>query len=721
MYKLIRFSILFLFSLLFSFAAQSQDKKELELREQFWGKKGEAYKGDEVPEKWKKESAVILYQEFRFEYDKSSGKIYNTAEYHRRVKLQDKAAVKDYSEFSFSETFRGQVGYRSTKGKTFVGFKIIKPDGTEKIVDLKDAANIKSDEDDDSSVRKLAIPGLQEGDIIDYYYFIIERFKADNSHIFTPVLTTLNSTYPIRYQRLEFSVEKNFYISFRPTNGAPTLTRKSDKKRQTYTSVEKDIERYENRLWMYRYRSLPTIKFQVVYNRRGVPLPAFTAGQGVANKSVSYDDVKKMLMPSLQGYDYTGDAFYKAFKKFSKKQGWQKISEEQWVERGYYYLYHYMMGSELEKYYLVDGAREPGLSQYGFVSAMHLFLDKRSIPHDLIVTIPRDIAEIKDLMLFQEMSVLLRIRLDDKELYLSNFGLHPRFNEIPSDYEGASAYVIPFGKMKGEKEIVLPVSSKDDNHSKVNITASFITDDLNKIRITSDHTLKRHNRIWSQNNFINPYDFLKEEYEYYGELPYVERGKKRKKREQQALEQRHKEFKERLTENRKERIKSNVEDDYKAEVKEVKKFKIEELGRSIEKPDMEFSLEVEVEGLIKKAGPNLILEVGRLITTQIEVPEEQMQRSHDIYMPFARSYDYKITVDIPEGYTVEGTEKLDFNVENSTGGFISKATVEGSQLVIDTRKYYNHNYEPAKKWSLMLTFLEAAYDFTKVKVLLKKG
>lgn len=698
----------------------AQKDKAGEIRSEFWGNKHKKYTNNEVPEKWNGESAVILYQNFSYEYDKSSGKIYNIARYHRKIKLQDKAAVKEYSEFSFTETFKGQVGYRRSKGKTFVGFKIIKPDGSEKEVDLANAAEIKN-EDGDGTVKKLAIPGLQEGDIIDYYYFVIERFKADLTHTFQPVLTTLSSTYPICYQEVSFSVEKNFYINFRPTNGAPDLRLKETGKRKVYTVKEENIDRYEDLLWLYKYRSLPTIKFQVIYNKRNTPVPAFVGKNGKAKKDVSYGEVRQLLMPSLNSMDLSARSTYKLFKKYLKENNLNGKNKREMVELAYYYLYHYSIGMEIEEYYVSDDAREPGYNQYGFVSTLHYILDMYDIDNELIVTIPRDIAHLDDLLLFQEIAVMLRVQLGEEDIYLSNFGLHPRFGEVPPDYEGNKAYVFSFSSSGGGQRIAtLPTSNKDDNHSQVQVNASFLEGDMNTLLVETSNEMKGHNRRWAQNRFINIYDFLDEEYEQYGTKSFVERGK-RKKSEKVALNQKIKEFKERLAENREERLKANAEDDYKAEIIDLKNFKINNLGRDHKSPNFNFDAGFEVKGLVKKAGPNHIIEVGKLISSQIEVPEEGMKRSQDVYMPYARSYNYTIQLTIPEGYKVQGLEKLNMKVENTTGGFTSAARMDGNQLIIDTYKYYSNNFEPAANWPKLIEFLEAAYKFTQTKVLLKKA
>jgi hypothetical protein len=78
-------------------------------------------------------------------------------------------------------------------------------------------------------------------------------------------------------------------------------------------------------------------------------------------------------------------------------------------------------------------------------------------------------------------------------------------------------------------------------------------------------------------------------------------------------------------------------------------------------------------------------------------------------------------LDIPEGYTVSGLEKLNVKVENETGSFVSKAEIKDNKLVIVSTKNYINSYEPNANWKKMIAFLDAAYQFSQEKVLLKKN
>jgi hypothetical protein len=114
------------------------------------------------------------------------------------------------------------------------------------------------------------------------------------------------------------------------------------------------------------------------------------------------------------------------------------------------------------------------------------------------------------------------------------------------------------------------------------------------------------------------------------------------------------------------------------------------------------------------------VDFGKLITGQIELTPEQRKRSYDINMSFARTVAYQVTVNVPEGYKIEGIENLNKSVINDAGSFVSTTEAKGNTIVVTVRKCYNHAYEPAAGWEKMIAFLDAAADFNKQKILLKK-
>ena len=126
----------------------------------------------EVPEKWNKQSVVILHHAIEIElYKERKNRIGLAFLNHYRLKLQDEAALTDFSEMYFSD--ESHSNNRSYKGENRIrGIKIIKPDGREENIDMVKEMVVEGKGSRER--KKMAIPNLQIGDIIDYYDYYYE-------------------------------------------------------------------------------------------------------------------------------------------------------------------------------------------------------------------------------------------------------------------------------------------------------------------------------------------------------------------------------------------------------------------------------------------------------------------------------------------------------------------------------------------------------------------
>ncbi len=137
-------------------------------------------------------------------------------------------------------------------------------------------------------------------------------------------------------------------------------------------------------------------------------------------------------------------------------------------------------------------------------------------------------------------------------------------------------------------------------------------------------------------------------------------------------------------------------------------------------PDFIYSTRFTIDGWIKKAGNNYIFEIGKLIGSQLELKPDQRNRKVDVYMPFPRTYEYTIEVDIPAGYKVEGLDKLVQNKSNGSGSFVATAQT-GNTIHIKVSKIYNNTIEPVSHWPKLVEIIDAANNYLAQKILLKKG
>jgi hypothetical protein len=227
-----------------------------------------------------------------------------------------------------------------------------------------------------------------------------------------------------------------------------------------------------------------------------------------------------------------------------------------------------------------------------------------------------------------------------------------------------------------------------------------------------------HYKEDEQSSKLYFFDYIYEDYTKYETEKLMDLVKNKNKREQYQKEL--DALIAKIKEDQKESFTSSVKSEFELEVENYI-IDIKNSGRIGSREPLKFEESFTIKDhYIKKAGPNLMIELGRFLTSQIELTKKEKDRVDNIYMGYPRTIENEIQFTIPEGYTVSGLEKFNKKVENSTGGFISTAIQNGNTISIKTSKFYNNYYEPNSNWPKMIDFLDDAYQFSQEKILLKK-
>jgi hypothetical protein len=705
----------------------AQNRQQIMVKKIFWGD-NDTQKGNiDYPEKWNNESAVILYQEFFHDYHKFARKVRYTSSVRMRVKLLDKPAIEEFSEFSFQKNVRVRRGFWGKKEKKFIGIKIIKPNGDEREIKVDEEA-VKTDDQ-----YKLAISGLEIGDIIDYYVYTIEPFMEQNGYSFEPITNFLANEYPTKKFILKFNTENDFFINFNSYNGAPELRQIETKKRndRRYILEADNIEKTEFPYWYFPLRELPFFKFQVTFSRSGSfeknVFNFISKTEKEIKTEVTPEEVLSVYNNAFEGFKDEPSKFHKYFKD-------KDLSQEELARQAYYYLRHfyytnYFEGSILSESKIIGYYGDESNPKYFFLSNPNRFvsvycsmLRKNKIPFDIIVAKDRSEGNIKDLLFMSEVLTLVRVNLPTP-LYVSVYDSYSSLETINPFLENTEAYALTYSYDEKELDKVttttIPSSKASDNiqieELKVNFSESF--DQIDFVKKTECYG---HLKALYQDEVMFFFDFLDEDYKKYGTTGYIEQVRKKKTKARYRKEYNA------LIDKLKKRQKDIL---YRSLSAEYDDFKIEEenavtvLNTGRYGNDQPFAYEQTFQSknqLVKKAGKNYLFEVGKLIGGQVSVTQDEIDRKKDIHLPFPKSYENNIFITIPEGYKVVGLDKLNKNVSNETGGFKSSATVEGNVLKIKTLKFYSSYDIPSNSWDKMRAFLDEAYQFTQEKIMFRK-
>ncbi|CAM3768742.1 DUF3857 domain-containing protein [Flavobacterium gelidilacus] len=698
----------FLFLGLF-FIANAQDNNKV--KEFFWGANDTYKKVTTIPEKYKNESAVEIIKYEDYDFHKFGKSVTFTSSYRKRIKLLDQAAVTEFSEFSFEKDGA-------------VGIKIIKPSGKEVEIDIEKEAKIVD------NYKKIAVSGLEIGDIIDFYSQYVSNSYSIEAFGFDPVESTLGSTYPIMNYKLIFQTENDFFVNFNTYNGAPQLKEIPTKKgnERKYELEAQDIPKNDFPRWFLPLVELPCYKFQVFFARSGKfeeRAEAFLPEKESIVKSV----VSKEDIFNFYNTKFFPNGDIDVINDFLKGKTFD--SQEDKVKAVYYFTRHQFYTRYVEAFVIDEAKIMYPFDLYGynptfftkeqpFINYFMQFLKKNRIDYDIIVSTGRENGPIKDILIQSNTKILLKIYTENP-IYFGLFTPYSSPEMFAYEIENTDAYALKVSKNRKVDDIEsikLPESTYKDNVSKVTTNIS-LASDFNTINVAKTSSLYGHNKEFEQESKILFYDYVNEDYEKYGTKPLLDMVSNKKKKEQYKKE--YEALIKKIKDNKNEKFKTEAEQEYGIKL-DKHELVIKNNGRFGKNDPLTYDEKfVITNSLIKKAGPNYIFEIGKFISSQVDIEDKESKRTNNIYSIFPRSYEYTINLDIPEGYSVAGLEKINVSVENVTGSFKTVAEVKNNKLSIVTAKCYYHSYESNANWSKMIEFLDASYQFSQEKILLKKN
>ena len=717
-----------------------------------------------IPDKWKNESAVIIGQKTEYLFSRLvSGRkftpVVRIREYiHKRIKLQDKNALEKFSTF-----------YYVTMGKDGKAeYKVIKADG--KLVDIDMKSAIEEEKDIPSIYRpiyyklgikflKIAIPDLEVGDIIDYNIRSTFDWDMRSEGIgFTPFIFSLANNYPTLYQQYRFTLVDGMKVRFKAFNGAPNL--KMDAKASifgddlsyvAYYLQDKDREKTIEERWNYELRNTPSIKFRVIMLADNDP-DSKSLGMAYVDRSfLDLEDMYKRFAGAAFYKTTTGNTLVAYTTEYITKKRTDGIlkTDDEIIRETYYclrkvFLEMYYRGpvhSELEKamtgkklYKKVLEQEKKGeakkeeredeirMNSIVFATAFRMALGAQGIAAEMFVYMPRKLGAWRDALFLEELDFVMKIKTRKRNYYFEAFNNFDAFASPYEYLEAVEGYSIGYTEANQYYRTPGPVTNFNDNLDRQEYTISFpeSMEVIKAERTSSFLGYEKTDRI-GQANFDR--DYLNVDFQKYFVDQQKDKGKKKKEDEVMEITSTNTKYDDPDKEDRKKKRTELFETDVKGEfdLDKYENFELIKDGRYGDTAMLQYKERFGLKKLLSKAGRNYVFEVGKLIGGQIKLEQTELTtRQSDIWLPFARTIENNITINIPAGYTVDGLQDLKFSVDNESGSFITDSKVENEKLIITTKKVYKKNFDKKEVWPNYVAFLEAAYKFSQAKIVLRK-
>ncbi len=731
--------------------AEKYHKESEDIRKEVWAWNKPQFKVKTVPAQYEKASKVVIAHHTELSADSRSKlafygfgfggkKEQSITEIVREVvKLNDKTAVSEYSELSFTQFERTSGFLSSNKSTSYLGVRVIKPNGsikeinTDEIVLTKDVSSQKK--------AKVAIADLQPGDILDYFIATQQSLTNDMSN--KPYRILLFDDAPILSLSFHAQLGKKYAIEYRSYNGAPELQVSKNDDNDIIVDVEKsNLPPFETALWVAPSLQLPFIRMNISLGYKGMYSKYMdTKKPGEVSKNADSEEFLQDKASTLSTTYYNGywmkaakseyDGIEESAKKKAKQANinFKELSDEEKAAQLYYTLrFTKMLNFTIDD--LADKINVGDGYYNGLAFPLFCTLKAAGLQPAIMVSNRRTGTRMSELMDASDLTTTAYLPGSNKMLSLQTIYDVPFL--APEEVEGLTktksftfdhpGAIMGIKKMMGLTNIETgPVVSKSssDKNAHIETLKLSLSPDKNSFAVQRSTTLKGYNKAEAQKELILYEDYYEAERKAFNDektlLEILEDGKKSRKYVD--------EVKNAFAEARKKQKESFVTEAkgwFEQDITDLKNNKIDNLGVRHTAPDFVYSSSFNMAGLVKKAGNNMIVEIGKIQGEPYVVKQEQRKRDIDIYMPYARSIEYNIELEIPEGYTAEGIAALNKKVENETGYFTAEASATNKLVTIKLKKHYLHNYEPANNFSKLTSFMDASSEWANSKVLLKK-
>lgn len=696
------------------------------VRSEVWGWKEPAFANRTVPADLAGESCVIIARKAVIEADSkkhldwglgSHRNYYYNSTVRELVKINDKVSLEEYSALSYRQ-FKKLNGWMSATTTTFVGARIIKPDGSVKEVNTDETVTLNDTKTNRQA--KLAISDLQVGDMLDFYV----RTEEASQDIKEPerLIFYFGDDHPIVDFSLHCEIGNKYVVEYRSMNKAPEARQSTNEDKDLILDIGmKHIPAAPTGFWMAPVRELPAFRLNVLAGGIGrnlgdvvkdPPLVDYVnminAAVVNSNGELQYSMIKGRLTDLLR----TADRDYRKLPADS-------------LARLVYYAYRFM------RYYnKTDDALEVGkdrndmdINSYDYLVPLQFALKHLDIKATLMLALYKHGPDIQHIMGPGDMTVMLRVNLP-KPIYFTCGNMFTCPGYIPAYLEGQPCpEVHPKSMYNGQVvglETKLPLSTAEDNQQLENLEVKLNGADMQLLHIKRHTVLTGKAKESEQLRLLNFEDC----YESERTALHVEKSimdELKKVRKSKNVSEDYATALQKARASLKDRFKEEISSEFEKDPKEVLAWKVDNPGLRSAAPDMIYSTEFTLDGLMQRAGNNFILNIGKVVNSPLKLTPSQRTRNVDIYMSYARTLDCTVSFLIPDGYTVQGVDKLNKTLNNDCGSVITSAKVQGSQLVVHFQRVYKHDREPVGNWSQLLAIIDASTDFAGQKVLLKKG
>lgn len=614
------------------------------------------------------------------------------------IKLKDSKSVEEYSEFDIESKDKESIlNYSYQYSNTAFGARIYKPSGEIVNIDCSEAYTITSGKGrkEKDEEHKIAIAGLESGDILEYFYY--DEIWLDELDL-DPIIFTFAQNYPIMTYKIECHIDPSLTIEYRNLNGAPLLFggfKKDGTRTLEVTTI--NLAKRERGNWMAPARQIPYIKMRVLNNNSTMTYRPKSARRGGVFCSLPaenyYDDISYILH-DVEPPTKIASRATKIAKKYIEKH--PELTSRQIIDMAWLAtLYSGLIDD--------DSHSNIALSIY-----FQDVLKKLKIKDNMGIGIvnSREDVPVTEILHWKEPDYM-NVVGDSCYIFSGDYCFQP--GEYIGGYQGEQAAVF-WGDRKEFNQISatmiqLPTSRASQNMFRTDINASINSEDNNIIDIHRTISLKGSVKSIAS-KLIDSGKYIKRVEDF---LEIEEKDRHELKKDSIKIKEKQQKL-----------FRSEAESLLGIEPRNIHNYNISAIGATPDEPTVVYNMSCDVDGLVKRAGKDLVISLGKLFGNQTEVTGSNRNRQSAIVLDTPTQNRYVLNFTIPDDYTVNETSLsiINKNVVNECGAFYAQAKVNDNILTIQINERYLHYVIPVEKWDKFLEIIDTSAAFSNFAIVL---
>lgn len=614
----------------------------------------------QVPEQFSTEDEIILEKNRKIEIYLKGNETAYISLYHERILLQGDDAVERNN--------RIYIPFRIDESLIDLKVKVTKKDGTE--INF-DKSEIKEETDTEKGVtyKYFAVKGLEKGAIIEKIFILYEQPRLSDTEI------DVQENQPVLDFSFELIYPKHLEFLTKSYNGLPEATVKED----AYTNQNalnlkaSNIEAYNTKFsYNNRIKNIQRFRFKLENNTSSGNRKLFNYKEFAA--SVYENLYQEMADKDLKEIE----AFIKVNKNATLVERLREIEHKVKTEINFEEYYEGNKG--IAKTLKVKKANETDL-----ITLLIGIFRKNNIKHELVFTTNRytktfdedfeTTGNMKEILFyFPQVDMYMYPKTRDERMPIFPYGLGNNKGLFIKEKEFGGAKM-GIGKVE------------DINLSHSTLDTMLITIDMTQDMENPLVSSKLQFAGYAAGNFQPIKDFVSPE-----------------------------QFDE---------VMKQIAKNYTLENTEFEEIKTENDGvKNLGKIPYIMNLKFKSAELVQKAGESYLVKLGETIGRQIEM-YDSTERKVPVEISYPHYYYRKIELLFPKGYKISNPESTKMYYETLLNDkkealFESDYKIEGNKLTVLNTEYYSAMEYPVSVYKSYREVVNAAADFNKIVLVLKK-